>query len=93
MFIFLKDNMVSKADLASDLSALEMRLRGEMQDMKHELQTEMYENKNDIMSHMDYLVKQSDDTKTELAAINQNYKRHDRQLQQLADHCDITLVT
>ena len=99
MFQFLKDNMASKADLAAVETRLDARMDGITNRMvnKDDLsgfatKEDLIAFKSEILSHIDTVMSKHSKFELELVAINDNYQRHDRQIQQLAAKYKIKLT-
>lgn len=100
MLVFIKDTAASKADLVpirSDLTEVKYdiaALQFEVSDQSKKMATkdDLRDLKNELMSHIDFVMSKHSQFELELAAINANYQRHDRQIIQLAERYNITLT-
>ncbi len=101
MLVFIRDTAASKVDLVpikSDLAELKSDLAVQRLDIsalseKMATKDDLKNLKNELMSHIDFVMTKHSQFELELAAINSNYQRHDRQIIQLAERYNITLTS
>lgn len=78
------------AEVKSDVAVLKYDVSDQSERMV--TKDDLRDLKNELMSHIDFVMSKHSQFELELAAINANYQRHDRQIIQLAERYNITLT-